>query len=139
MADEAANVEAPWRDDNATISAAPVEAATPDDGTTVTCPVCQQSFARQGKRQWCSDACKAAAWRRRRQAAPPRVVLPPARPRRPITVYECEGCGARAIGQQRCEECGTFMRKLGLGGPCPHCDEPVAVTELLDQEVVLSN
>ena len=28
------------------------------------------------------------------------------------------------------------MRKLGLGGPCPHCDEPVAVTELLDQEVV---
>jgi hypothetical protein len=139
MADEAANVEAPWRDDNATISAAPVEAATPDDGTTVTCPVCQQSFARQGKRQWCSDACKAAAWRRRRQAAPPRVVLPPARPRRPITVYECEGCGARAVGQQRCEECGTFMRKLGLGGPCPHCDEPVAVTELLDQEVVLSN
>ena len=139
MADEAANVEAPWRDDNATISAAPVEAATPDDGTTVTCPVCQQSFARQGKRQWCSDACKAAAWRRRRQAAPPRVVLPPARPRRPITVYECEGCGARAIGQQRCDECGTFMRKLGLGGPCPHCDEPVAVTELLDQEVVLSN
>jgi hypothetical protein len=116
-----------------------VEAATPDDGTTVTCPVCQQSFARQGKRQWCSDACKAAAWRRRRQAAPPRVVLPPARPRRPITVYECEGCGARAVGQQRCEECGTFMRKLGLGGPCPHCDEPVAVTELLDQEVVLSN
>ena len=139
MADEAANVEAPWRDDNATISAAPVEAAPPDDGTTVTCPVCQQSFARQGKRQWCSDACKAAAWRRRRQAAPPRVVLPPARPRRPITVYECEGCGARAVGQQRCEECGTFMRKLGLGGPCPHCDEPVAVTELLDQEVVLSN
>ena len=139
MADEAANVEAPWRDDNATISAAPVEAATPDDGTTVTCPVCQQSFARQGKRQWCSDACKAAAWRRRRQAAPPRVLIPPARPRRPITVYECEGCGARAVGQQRCEECGTFMRKLGLGGPCPHCDEPVAVTELLDQEVVLSN
>ena len=29
------------------------------------------------------------------------------------------------------------MRKLGLGGPCPHCDEPVAVVELLDQEVVL--
>ena len=37
------------------------------------------------------------------------------------------------------EECGTFMRKLGLGGPCPHCDEPVAVTELLDQEVMLKD
>jgi hypothetical protein len=138
MADEPAEPEAPWRDDHATISAASVQgAATPDDGTTVTCPVCQQSFARQGKRQWCSDACKAAAWRRRRQAEPPRIVLPPARPRRPITVYECEGCGARVLGQQRCGECGTFMRKVGLGGPCPHCDEPVAVTELLDQEVVL--
>jgi len=139
MADEPAELEAPWCDDNATISPGPVEAAEADDSARVTCPVCQQGFTRQGKRQWCSAACKAAAWRRRRQAAPPRVLLPPARPRRPITVYECQGCGARAVGQQRCEECGTFMRKLGLGGPCPHCDEPVAVTELLDQEVVLSN
>ena len=134
MADEAANVEAPWRDDNATISAAPVEAATPDDGTTVTCPVCQQSFARQGKRQWCSDACKAAAWRRRRQAAPPRVVLPPARPRRPITVYECEGCGARAVGlfsipsgretiasvrsAKSCKGFWGWRRKLDVGYRC---------------------
>jgi hypothetical protein len=121
MADEAGIPEGPWRDDSATI----------------TCPVCHRPFARSGKRQWCSPACKAAAWRRRRQGAPPRVVLPPARPRRPITVYECEGCGTRAVGQQRCEDCGNFMRKLGLGGTCPHCDEPVAVTELLDQEVVL--
>ena len=103
---------------------------------TVTCPVCQQAFARQGKRQWCSAACKTEAWRQRRQAARPPVVVPAARPRRPITVYECDGCGARTVGLQRCDECGTFMRKLGLGGPCPHCDEPVAVTELLDQEVV---
>ena len=34
---------------------------------------------------------------------------------------------------------GTFMRKIGLGGPCPHCDTPVSVTELLDQEVVPRN
>ena len=75
--------------------------------------------------------------------APPRHASPhrraSCRPRRPITVYECDGCGARAVGQQRCEDCGTFMRKLGLGGPCPHCDEPVAVVELLDQEVVLKD
>jgi len=133
MADDPGNIEVPLRDDHATFSAATVKEAAADDGATVICPVCQQSFARQGKRQWCSGACKAAAWRRRRQAQPPRIVLPPAHPRRPITVYECEGCGARAVGLQRCEECGTFMRKLGLGGPCPHCDEPVAVTELLDR------
>ena len=28
------------------------------------------------------------------------------------------------------------MRKIGLGGECPSCDEPVAVTELLSQEVI---
>jgi hypothetical protein len=107
-----------------------------DDYVTITCPVCQQPFARQGKRQWCSAACKTEAWRRRHRAASPPVVVPPARPRRPITVYECDVCGVRAVGQQRCHECGTFMRKVGLGGLCPHRDEPVSVTELLDQEVV---
>jgi hypothetical protein len=45
MADEAAIPEAPWR----------------DDCVTITCPVCQRPFARTGKRQWCSAACKAAA------------------------------------------------------------------------------
>lgn len=27
------------------------------------------------------------------------------------------------------------MRKLGIGGRCPHCDEPVAVVDLTDGEV----
>ena len=121
---------APSRDD---------EAPSRDGTVTITCPVCQRGFARQGKRQWCSPACKTEAWRRRHQADRPLVAVPPARPRRPITVYECDGCGTRAVGRQRCEDCGTFMRKLGLGGPCPHCDEPVSVTELLDQEVVPRN
>ena len=139
MADELISPGAPSRDDGTTTSAPSAGTPSRDDSATITCPVCQQPFARKGKRRWCSDACRAAAWRRRRRAASPRLVLPPARPRRPITVYECDGCGARAVGLQRCEECGTFMRKLGLGGPCPHCDEPVAVTELLDQEVVLGD
>jgi rubrerythrin len=52
-----------------------------------------------------------------------------------FTVYKCDGCGVRAIGEQRCEICGTFMRKVGPGGQCPHCDEPVTVSELLGQEV----
>jgi hypothetical protein len=28
------------------------------------------------------------------------------------------------------------MRRVGLGGHCPHCDEPVAIADLLDEEVV---
>jgi hypothetical protein len=110
-----------------------------NDSATITCPVCQRPFTPQGKRRWCSEGCRVAAWRRRRQQAGPTITLPPARPRRPITVYQCDSCGTRAVGQQRCDECGTFMHKIGLGGPCPHCDEPVAVTELLDQEVTATN
>jgi hypothetical protein len=47
-------------------------------------------------------------------------------------VYECDTCGARALGEQRCEECSTFMRRIGLGGLCPACDAPVAAKELID-------
>jgi hypothetical protein len=31
------------------------------------------------------------------------------------------------------------MRTIGLGGECPHCGEPVAVTELLAQEVTAAD
>ncbi|MGH9286161.1 MAG: hypothetical protein ACRD0M_10905, partial [Acidimicrobiales bacterium] len=70
--------------------------------------------------------------------ARPPIVVPPAQPRRPITVYECDGCGARAVGEQRCADCSTFMRRIGIGGSCPHCDEAVAVSELLGEEVIAS-
>jgi len=36
---------------------------------------------------------------------------------------------------RRAEQCGTFARRVGIGGPCPHCDQPVAVNDLLDQEL----
>jgi hypothetical protein len=59
--------------------------------------------------------------------------LPPICSRRPLSVYECGSCGGRAVGEQYCE---TFMSRVGRGGPCPHCDEPVAVVDLLPQEVL---
>jgi predicted amidophosphoribosyltransferase len=105
------------------------------DGVTMACPVCQQSFTPIGRRRFCSDGCKARAYRLRRDARPPGIVVPRARPRKPITVYECDSCGERALGLQRCEACGTFMRRVGIGGCCPSCDEPIAVAELIDQEV----
>ncbi|MGH9070928.1 MAG: hypothetical protein ACRDX8_07155 [Acidimicrobiales bacterium] len=64
--------------------------------------------------------------------------MPKAQPRRPITVYECDGCGLRSLGTQRCETCGTFMRRIGLGGSCPACDEPVAVVDLLGEGIIAS-
>ena len=63
----------------------------------------------------------------------------PSRPPDPageITVYECPDRGDRYLGEQRCQGCGTFARRVGIGGPCPNCDGPVAISDLLDQAVV---
>lgn len=48
------------------------------------------------------------------------------------TVYECPGCGERYLGQQRCEACGIFCSRIGAGGACPHCAEPVAIQDITD-------
>ena len=58
--------------------------------------------------------------------------LPPAEAARfEKHLYACPACDARFLGEQRCPDCNTFARRLGPGGPCPHCDEPVAVSDLL--------
>lgn len=106
------------------------------DAVTMNCPVCQHPFTPIGRRKFCSDACRAAAHRRRREARPASLAVPKSQPRRPITVYECDTCGARALGEQRCDTCNTWMRRIGLGGTGPNCDEPVAVADLVGQEVI---
>lgn len=110
----------------------PIDTPYSDEGETIACPACGRDFTPSGRARYCSDACRKKAWRRRHQAAPTPVVLPPGIARRPITVYECAFCGGRSVGEQRCIGCGTFMARVGLGGRCPHCDEPVAVDDLLD-------
>jgi hypothetical protein len=62
--------------------------------------------------------------------------VPTARPRREITVYERPDCGERLLGEQRCEHCQIFTRRVGIGGQCPHCDQPVAMTDLLDNATI---
>jgi ssDNA-binding Zn-finger/Zn-ribbon topoisomerase 1 len=114
--------DAPYRNDGVTMPAAP--ATRP----TVPCPRCGQRFTPVGRQRFCSPACRQAAWRRRHPAPVPAL---PARTPRPATVYECPGCGARLLGEQRCPDCNVFCRRLGLGGRCPHCDEPVALADLL--------
>ena len=103
-----------------------------DDAATIACPVCACAFVLSGKRRYCSDRCRRTAWARRHHSPAAVVVPAPVGSRRPHTVYECDACGARALGEQRCEACGTFMRRVGLGGPCPSCDDPVAAAELID-------
>ena len=112
-----------------------MRAKTPwrDDAATMICPMCDRRFVASGRRRYCSDGGRRRAWARRHQAPAAAVVVPPAvGARRPVTVYECDGCGGRALGQQRCDVCGGFMRRVGLGGLCPSCDAPVAAVELVE-------
>jgi hypothetical protein len=46
------------------------------------------------------------------------------------TVYQCPECEERFLGERRCPDCNLFTRRIDLGGPCPSCDEPVAISEL---------
>jgi hypothetical protein len=104
------------------------------DAVTTPCPVCHHRFAPAGRQVYCSDACRAAAYRRRRDTAKAMpVVVPQARPSKPVTVYECDTCGERALGEQYCRSCTTFMRRIGVGGCCPACDAPISTAELLDE------
>ena len=84
-----------------------------NDTATIDCPHFGTPFTPTGRRQWCTDACRQTAWRRRRAA--PRPVLPA----RDITVYECPVCDTRYLGQQRCNDCNTWCRRIGPGGNLP--------------------
>jgi len=104
------------------------ESPSRNDGVTIACPVCARGFHPSGRRRFCSAACRQAAWRRRHQAPAP--TLPSRLPRHAV-VYECPACLARYLGEQRCTDCQLFCRRVGPGGSCPHCDEPVAIADLI--------
>jgi hypothetical protein len=101
------------------------------------CPVCAAPRASRRAR-YCSDACKQRAYRLRHAATPAAAPTVPAadrqrwESRRAHTIYECPACGERYLGEQRCPDCQRFCRALGPGGACPHCDQPILSSELLD-------
>jgi hypothetical protein len=99
-----------------------------NDDLTIGCPVCSRRFRPSGRRRYCSDTCRQAAWRQRHPA--PLPVLPLRTPR-VETVYECGTCETRYLGEQWCPDCQRPCRRIGPGGACPHCDQPVALTDLL--------
>ena len=98
-------------------------------GETIRCAVCSTEFHPVGRQRFCDGACRQAAWRRRHAQPQPPVL--PTRAARLATVYVCTECDTRYLGEQRCPECQRFCKRVGPGGPCPHCDEPVAVADLI--------
>jgi len=100
--------------------------AVRDDTATTDCPLCGDAFEPGGRQRFCSTGCRQTAWRRLRSAPVQPVVA------RTDIVYACPSCDARYLGEQRCDQCNTWCRRLGPGGPCPCCDEPVAISDLFD-------
>jgi hypothetical protein len=110
------------------------DAVTIAGGRLPACPVCGRTFAPVGRRRFCSAACRQAAFRQRHPTSTTGQVParpPPVRTPKQTTIYECPACGVRLLGEQRCVECGVFCRRIGPGGSCPHCDEPVALADLV--------
>jgi len=103
------------------------------DSVTMTCPVCGSDFVSVGRQRWCSGACRSAGYRQRKQLEAPSVVIPALVPRGARSVYQCDICDTRSLGIQRCEDCGSFMRRIGFGGLCPCCEEPIAVFDLVPE------
>jgi predicted amidophosphoribosyltransferase len=122
--------ETPWHDDSATIASP----TTPTSHQQLLCPVCWTPFTRVGRQRYCTQACRKTAWTRRHTTtvAAPAPVVPPGIRRRDVTIYECPTCETRYHGEQWCHDCNQPCTRVGLGGLCPHCDQPVATTDLID-------
>jgi hypothetical protein len=103
--------------------------------TTSACPNCAKAFIPIRRQRYCSPACRQAAWRARHahQPPPPPILVPPRTTRRAITVYQCPECDNRQLGQQWCYDCNRPCARLDIGGLCPHCDEPVTISDITDQ------
>ena len=119
--------DSPSGDDTATTT------RTPGSSQPPLCPVCWTSFVRLGRQRFCCDNCRKTAWARtHRETAEPAPPVPPRGRRREATVYACPTCDTRLYGQQWCPDCNQPCTRIGLGGLCPHCQKPVALTDLLD-------
>ena len=116
--------------------------ASPSTPADRRCSVCQASLV-SARARYCSTACKQHAYRLRQpRLAPPALdaVTTDLRRRQALvahTIYECPSCETRYLAARRCTDCHLFCRRLGLGGPCPHCDDLVLVAEILSREVTL--
>ena len=99
------------------------------------CPSCSTSFTPQGRQAYCTPACRQKAYRQRSITRELRATpsAPPQRNRRELTIYQCLDCDQVFLGEQWCPDCQRPCARLGLGGNCPHCSEPVTVNQLLDR------
>ena len=90
--------------------------------------VVRHSFYRLGTAQVPhSDPCRQAGLYRARHSVKAAVLDPEARWGE--IVYECPRCESRYLGIRRCLRMQYLLRSR-WSGPCPHCGEPVAHSDL---------
>jgi predicted amidophosphoribosyltransferase len=123
--------ETPRRDDRAT-TASPTEPG--QRLPQLLCPVCWSPFTKIGRQLYCTQTCRKTAWKRRNATPvePAEPVVPQGVRRLDVTIYECPTCETRYHGEQWCHDCNQPCTRVGLGGLCPHCDQPVAISDLID-------
>jgi hypothetical protein len=102
-----------------------------DIETTTPCPTCGAAFTPIRRQRYCTQACRQSAWRARHPAPQPPPVT--GTPRRDITVYRCPECDVHHLGRQWCHDCHRPCTRLDYGGLSPHCHQPVAISDLIDQ------
>ncbi len=97
------------------------------------CPSCSALSSPSGRQVYCTPACRQKAYRDRSTTSDLHslVPTPPRRSRREVTVYQCPDCDQPYLGEQWCPDCQRPCLRLGYGGNCPHCDEPVSIDQLL--------
>ena len=115
-------------DDNTTGS------TTQDGPEPAALPGVLDPFTRVGRQRYCTDNCRKTAWTRRHTstAAVTEPAVPQAIRRRDVTIYACPTCETRYHGEQWCHDCNQPCTRVGLGGTCPNCAEPVAISDLID-------
>ena len=104
------------------------------------CLVCGGALS-SSRARYCSRAHQQLAFRLRHQTKLPDLqrLRQELQRRRAVvahTIYECQSCGERLVGERRCPDCHLFNRAIGLGGHCPECDTPLVLVDLLGEEVV---
>ena len=110
--------------------------SVPASGAEPRCLTCTTPLSSRRAR-YCSDACKQRAYRLRQVdlTATDADLLATELQRLgelvAHTIYECPDCGERFVAERRCPDCHRFCRKLGLGGCCPDCQQPILLAELL--------
>lgn len=85
-----------------------------------------------GRQVYCTPACRQKAYRGRATGHDIQAVsTTPPRHRRQVTVYQCPNCEQAYLGEQWCPDCQRPCQRLGYGGLCRHCQEPVSIDQLL--------